>query len=255
MAAVAAALPVTRSMPDKAFAALAAGRAAALAGTVDHTVNDRKDAVRQARETQARMREEALDKFLTLRREPCREGLVALDDDQHPLELQAWLDDPDQSTLLLVGGTGTGKSQAAAAIASHAALYGAVMRRRGGAAELRPLLVRGGPVNQYLRRLRPEGSPDPVWKIRDEAWGAELWVGDDLGAEVADELSRFAKEEMADMLDHRLEAGLRQVYTTNLSAEQLEAAVGDRMWSRLQEEATLVRFTGPDRRVRRRLSW
>jgi hypothetical protein len=245
------------SIPAGALPALAAGRAAALAGEVDHSkVNDPKDAGQQVRSAQARMREEALERFLTDRRAACIAGLESLDPaDQHPLALQGWLDDPDRSTLLLVGGTGTGKTQAASAVGSHAAQFGAMMRRRGGPPHLRPLLVRGGPVNEYLRRLRPEGSPDPVWKVRDEARAAELWVGDDLGAEVDGELSRFAKEEMADLLDYRLDACLRQVYTTNLSAEELEVAVGDRMWSRLQEEATVVKFTGRDRRVRRKLSW
>lgn len=255
MSAVVPHLPFLRGVPADALKELAAGRAAARAGTVDHNVTDPKDAARSARAVQALMREQALEKFLTDRRASCRDGLETLDDDQHPLELQGWLDDPNQSTLLLVGGTGVGKSQAAAALAAHAAQFGAMMRLRSGGTELRPLLVRGGPVNEYLRRLRPDGSPDPVWKIRDEARLAELWVGDDLGAEIDGEVSRFAKEELADLLDYRLDANLRQVYTTNLSAEALEVAVGDRMWSRLQEEATLIRFTGRDRRVKRKLTW
>jgi len=257
MAAVVDRLPFVARMPAKAFAQLAEGQRLARAGKVDHSVvNDPDEAAAKTRAMQAKMREDALEKFLTDRRAGCIDGLGTLDPaDQHPLELQAWLDDPGQSTLLLVGGTGVGKSQAAAAVAAHAAQFGAMMRIRGGGAKLRPLLVRGGPVNEYLRRLRPDGSPDPVWKIRDEARLAELWVGDDLGAEVDGELRRFAKEEMADLLDYRLDANLRQVYTTNLSAEALETAVGDRMWSRLQEEATVIRFTGRDRRVTRRLSW
>ncbi len=250
-------LPFVRSVPEHALAELAEGRRRLLAGQVDQgVVSDPAEASEETKRRQAAVRRLALEKYLTDRRSGCIVGLSCLDADQHPLELQAWLDDPRQSTLLLVGGTGTGKTQAAAATAAHAARYGAMMRDgRRGVVRRRPLIVRGGPVNEYLRQLRPEGSADPVWKIRDEAKLAELWVGDDLGAEIEGELRRFAKEEMADLLDYRLDANLRQIYTTNLSAEALEVAVGDRMWSRLQEGATLILFTGRDRRVVRRLSW
>lgn len=245
-------------IPENALADLEAGREAALAGTVDHSVvSDPDEASEETRREQAKVRRRALEKFLTAKRAGCMVGLGCLDPaDQHPLELQAWLNDPHASTLLLVGGTGTGKSQAAAATAAHAARYGAMMwDERRQVPVGRPLIVRGGPVNEYLRQLRPEGSPDPVWQIRDDARRAELWVGDDLGAELDGEASRFAREEIADLLDWRLEANLRQVYTSNLAAEDLERKLGDRMWSRLQEETTLITFTGRDRRVRKKLSW
>lgn len=246
-----------RGIPERALADLEEGRRRAISGQVDHdAVSDPVEASDVAKREQAKVRRVALEKFLTTKRAGCIAGLCVLDDDQHPLALQAWLDDPRARTLLLVGGTGTGKTQAAAATAAQAARYGAmVWDERHRVAERRPMIVRGGPVNQYLRELRPEGSPNPVWQIRDDARRAELWVGDDLGAEVEGEVSRFAKEELADLLDYRLEEPCRQIYTSNLAAEALERAVGDRMWSRLQEEATVIKFVGRDRRVRRTLTW
>lgn len=250
------ALKVPAHVADLVAKEAAAGRAAALAGEVDHGVSDEVEASEEAKREQAKVRRDALLKLLPDKRAECVAGLSCLDADQHPLELQAWLDDSRARTLILAGGTGTGKSQAAYATAAHAARYGAVMwdgRRRR--AQRRPLIVRGGPVNNYLRALRPDGSPDPVWQVRNEAVWAELWLGDDLGAELDEVGTRFMREEVADLLDARLERNLRQIYTTNLAAEDLAARLGSRMWSRLQEESTLLVFTGRDRRVRRELSW
>lgn len=249
---------ILRGMPRHAVQELHEARTRALAGEVDHTVvSDPGKATEEAQREQSKVRRAALEKFLTDKRAACIAGLSVLDPaTQHPTRLQAWLDDPRARTLLLVGGTGTGKTQAAAATAAHAARYGAMMwNGRRQVAERRRLIVRGGPVNEYLRQLRPDGSPNPVWKIRDDARRAELLVGDDLGAELDGEASRFAKEEIADLLDYRLEEPVRQIYTTNLTAVELERALSDRMWSRLQEEATLIKFTGPDRRVKKVLTW
>jgi len=255
---VIAALPfrIPGRLDAKVDAQLAAGRLAALAGTVDHTVSDGEEVGDQVQHQQDLVRKAALDKLLTAKREDCRVGLECLAGDQHALELQGWLDNPHARTLILAGRPGNGKTQAAYATAAHAARYGAQMwNARKREAELRRLIVRGGPVNEYLRRLRPDGSPDPVWQIRHEAIWAELWIGDDLGAELDDVASRFMREQLADLLDARLERNLRQIYTTNHPSAVVRERLGDRMWSRLQEECTLIEFTGPDRRVRKALKW
>jgi DNA replication protein DnaC len=249
---------ILRGMPRKTLQELQEGRRRALAGEANHTaVSDPDEATKEVEREQSKIRRAALEKFLTDKRSACIAGLSVLDPaTQHPTELQAWLDDPRARTLVLVGGTGTGKTQAAAATAAQAARYGAMMwNGRRQIAARRPLIVRGGPVNEYLRQLRPDGSPHPVWKIRDDARRAELLVHDDLGAELDGEVSRFAKEEIADLLDYRLEQPVRQIYTTNLTSDELERALSDRMWSRLQEESTVIAFTGPDRRVKRELKW
>lgn len=240
----------------KVVAAAAAGRAAALAGKANHDVSDDVEASEEAKRQQALVRKAALEKLLTDKRSRCLAGLECLDRDQHPRELQAWLSDPHARTLILAGGTGTGKSEAAYATAAQAARYGAVMwDGRRGRAEKRKLLVRGGPVDDYLNRLRPDGSPDPVWRVRDEAIWAQLWVGDDLGAELDDVATQFMRKQLAGLHDARLERNLRTIYTTNLDSDALAERLGARMWSRLQEESWLLLFTGRDRRVRRELTW
>lgn len=258
IAAVVPALPlrVPPHVADKVAAETAAGRAAALAGVVNHDVSDDVEASEETKRQQSLVRKAALEKLITDKRSGCLTGLACLDDDQHPRELQAWLNDPHARTLILAGGTGTGKSQAAYATAAQAARFGAMMwDGRRGRAERKKLLVRGGPVDHYLNQLRPDGSPDPVWQVRNEAIWSQLWVGDDLGAELDDVATRFMREQLAGLLDARLERNLRQIYTTNLAADALAERLGNRMWSRLQEESTLLVFAGRDRRVRKELSW
>lgn len=195
------------------------------------------------------------------------QGLSCLDPrDQHPEVLRRWLDDPDQLTAVLAGPTGNGKTMAAYAVAAEAALRGAMMRTRAGRAERRPLVVRAWTVNGYLAELRPDGSPDPPWAIRNRARWAELLILDDLGAETDGEAREFARQQLVELLEYRIEARRRTVFTTNLRAtrftkEGREGPPGivevfhDRFWSRLNHQATGVLFTGHDRRTLHVLDW
>ena len=210
----------------------------------------------EVKRQQAEVRRAALLNLLPPKRENCRQGLACLDEDQHPLELQAWLDDPHARTLILVGRPGNGKTQAAYATAAHSARFGAMMwNSKTGSGERRPLIVRGWTVNNYHRELMPDGSPEPVWSVRHRAIWAELLILDDLGAELDDTASQFMRKELADLLDARLERNLRTIFTTNHESAVVEKRLGDRMWSRLQEDSTSLVFTGPDRRAMRTLSW
>jgi hypothetical protein len=196
------------------------------------------------------------------RAEAALQGLSCLDPrDQNPEILRRWLDDPDQLTAVLAGPTGNGKTMAAYALAAEAALHGAMMRTRGGGTERRLLVVRAWTVNGYLAELRPDGSPDPPWAIRNRARWAELLILDDLGAEVDAEAREFARRELVELLEYRLENRLRTVFTTNLRSVPVEGAMSieqvfhDRFWSRLNDRATGVLFTGPDRRNLGNLVW
>jgi hypothetical protein len=146
-------------------------------------------------------------------------------------------------------------TQAAYATAVQAARYGAKMMDRSGQPVDRLLVVRAWPVNRYLDELMPDGSPEPVWAVRHRAVCAELLIMDDLGAELDDVGTRFMRKELADLLDERLERRLRTVFTTNHGARVIEERLGERLWSRLQQQSTAVKFLGPDRRAMARLDW
>lgn len=184
-------------------------------------------------------------------------GLACLDPaDQCPVELRRWLDDPDALTLIMAGTTGSGKTDAAYALAVEAAsLTGAATRNRRGDAVARKLLVRAWTYNGYLMELRPDGSPDPVWTIRDRARTAELLILDDLGAEVDGQASQHARTEMGELLSYRVDRRLRTIVTTNLRGGALKAAIGAPALSRLKQDATIVKFLGPDRRNLNDLDW
>jgi len=251
---------VMRALPFKIPAHLAriAEEAAERAerGEVDHNVSGPVEASEEAKRQQALVRRDALDKALTAKRENCRAGLSVLHPDQYPGELQAWLDDPYARTLLLAGRTGCGKTQAAFAAAAQAARYGAMTTdKRTGAVLRRPLIVRAWPVNQYLRELMPEGSPEPIWSVRHRAVWAELLILDDLGAELDDVATSFMRKEIADLLDARLERWLRTIFTTNHEPKVVETRLGERLWSRLSEDSTALAFRGPDRRTVKPLTW
>lgn len=231
------------------------GRGRAGRGEVDPEPDEVPVAEEVARR-QAQVRKDALLKCLPDKRMNCLEGLACLWDDQHAEELRAWVEDPSARTLILAGRTGNGKTQAAYAVAGQAARYGAMMVDRvTGVAKLRPLIVRAWEVDNYLAELRPEGSKDPIWAVRDRARWAELLILDDLGAELDDVATSHMRRELAGLLGWRLERNLRTVFTTNQPAPVVEKRLGDRLWSRVQENATALRFLGPDRRAMTKLTW
>lgn len=184
-------------------------------------------------------------------------GLACLEPaDQHPDDLAQWLADPDQLTLILAGKTGAGKTMAAYAVAAEAAVVsGAAMRNRRDVAQVRQLVVRAWTVNGYLAELRPDGSPEPVWQIRDRARWAELLILDDLGAETDGETKEFVRKELVELLSYRLDQRYRTVFTTNLRSPQVGELFGPRLMSRLADRSTALAFVGEDRRNLRKLSW
>ncbi|MCX5070844.1 hypothetical protein OOJ91_33910 [Micromonospora lupini] len=216
---------------------------------------------------QAEARERALQACLPSARMAAEVGLASLDPDQHPGGLAEWLGDPDLLTLVLAGRTGSGKTQAAYATAAEAARNGAMMRNRRGQVIRKQLLVRAWTLNGYLQALRPNGSKEPVWEIRDRAYNAELLILDDIGQAMDEEASRFFQETIHELLSYRLNQGYRTIFTTNLRSRDayndrgekiqvgLATRVGHTLWSRLNERSTVLTFTGPDRRMVTELDW
>lgn len=191
------------------------------------------------------------------RSELLRRGLSDLDAaDQHPMDIRAWLANPEGRTLILAGPTGNGKTEAGYAALVHAAMEGAAMTDRFGRVTTRPLLCRSMDVNSYIAALRPDGAEDPAWKLRDRVYNCELLLGDDLGAELdTEEMTVFMRDELARLQTWRLEHRLRTIWTTNRRGKDLRTMVGGRMWSRMNQQSTAIRFTGPDRRQLSALDW
>ena len=134
--------------------------------------------------------------------------------------------------LLLMGGTGTGKSFYAACICNE-------LTDRG-------LRCRFTSVSEIS---------DALWNAEDKAavygelTGSDLVVLDDLGAERSTE---YMREITFRVIDNLLRAGMPVVITTNLSPKELmETKDTDlqRVYSRICKKAIPIAVTGADRRV------
>lgn len=172
-------------------------------------------------------------------RQPFAWWLSTLDARQYPQRIAAWLADPEARTLVLVGGTGTGKTKAAIAAGYAAAGQGVHTRF----------------ISQldYLLALRPGGTDHPG-DFRERYMGTGLLILDDLGAETED-ATQFVRQEIVALLDSRLRQDRRQIITTNLMPDVLADAFGDRTVSRLRDRAVVLPIEGDDRRNLARAPW
>lgn len=160
----------------------------------------------------------------------------------HP-QVRAWLarhlaDPTDAPWLMLTGNTGTGKTHQAYGLLREIALAAARANRR-----CRWRFTTHPNLNAEMRP-----KPDESHTFALEPYlEADLLILDDVGA---GKQSDFTSETLTRLVDHRWAGRLPTVYTTNLTADQLEQAVGDRVLSRMAD-ATVVALTGPDRRWER----
>ena len=98
-----------------------------------------------------------------------------------------------------------------------------------------------------MTALRPnDADPDLAARTMARAVGYDLALFDDLGRE---NLSEFVIEQMQTILDQRATAGLRSIITTNLTGDKVERRYGSPIADRIEDDATIVRFTGPSRRA------
>lgn len=171
---------------------------------------------------------------------PRRYATAALEDlkaTQQPALLQAWMADRDALTLWMFGGVGTGKTYAAAALFLEFVARDGVRRLRGGRGNLGMFTslaalidsLRGDGGDDAWRRAKntPFLVLDDFAHIRPTDWGVErVWM----------------------LADHRVNAGLRTVITTNAAFDALRDVWGAGTMDRLTEAATSVTITGASQR-------
>lgn len=135
--------------------------------------------------------------------------------------------------LIVAGPVGSGKT--GLAVGAMFALW--------AAAPTLPQRFVGAPA--LMDRLRPGGDLASL----DDLIDAGVLVVDDLAAEKA---SEFTQERLYVLLNGRYEGMRPTIITTNADRAGLLAAVGERVVSRLLEDATVVRVRGDDARKGRR---
>lgn len=144
-------------------------------------------------------------------------------------DLAAIADEWDgQSNVLLLGGVGVGKTHAAVAMARM--IY-----------ETEPVLVEFRPAVELLDDLRP-GGPE---RTMESACDVGVLILDDLGRERPTD---WTGERLYRLVNRRWLEERPTLVTSNLSAEDLEQAVGPAMWSRLWHGALAMELAGEDRR-------
>lgn len=141
-------------------------------------------------------------------------------------------DDKTGPSLLIAGPTGTGKTHA---------MFGAL--RRYVEARGTRLLWQVTAADLYAK-LRPRTGQDSEAVFESWATGALLAI-DDLGSAKG---SDWTDEINYRLLNHRYNAKLPTLITTNLPPREMAGVLGERVASRLAEMATTVVLKGDDRR-------
>lgn len=177
-----------------------------------------------------------------------------LDENQMPNTLQKWLDSlvtakkldarPAVLNMIMPGNIGSGKTAAAIALGNEAAERG-----------LWTLFIKHA---TYLTWRRPDSAPHNMkaWEVRKRFVECDLLILDELCGEMDTTGTEFARRETIDLIDARISAGRPTAYTTNLRSRRQPGSnamgvvdiLGERLLSRLESSAHLVKVVGPDRR-------
>lgn len=101
----------------------------------------------------------------------------------------------------------------------------------------------------FLENLRyMYDNPDPEFEEEIEmVKRCNLLIIDDIGAEKP---SEWVRERLLSFINTRVSNGLSTIYTSNLSLEELEAKMGNRVVSRIKGYTKEIQLTGSDRRDR-----
>lgn len=140
------------------------------------------------------------------------------------------------SSLLLIGGVGSGKTHQA---------YGVVRALSASGLQCQWLFTTAADLYALLRPSSLQGDSEAVLRKYSRI---TLLVLDDLGASKA---SEWTEEINYRLINYRYENELPTLITSNLPAKQIPSALGQRVSSRLAEMATTVPLVGGDRRGRR----
>ena len=113
------------------------------------------------------------------------------------------------------------------------------------ALECRALFIN---VPRYLLAIKDNISEksDYVAHIKANALDADLVVWDEVGTKG---LTQFEHENILNLINARIDLGKANIYTSNLSDEELHMAVGDRLYSRIAILSDGVELLGSDKRA------
>ena len=103
-------------------------------------------------------------------------------------------------------------------------------------------------VPRYLLAIKDNISEksDYVAHIKANVLNADLVVWDEVGTKG---LTQFEHENILNLVNARIDLGKANIYTSNLSDDELHQAVGDRLYSRIAILSDGVELVGSDKRA------
>ena len=84
-----------------------------------------------------------------------------------------------------------------------------------------------------------------VQHIKENFLAADLVIWDEIGVKA---LTAFEHEHLLNFINARLDYGKANIYTSNMQGEELQALIGDRLYSRIVNNSINIEFKGMDKR-------
>ena len=102
-------------------------------------------------------------------------------------------------------------------------------------------------VPRFLLALKDNISEksDYVQHIKENVLNCDLVIWDEIGTK---SLSTFEHENVLNLVNARIDSGKSNIYTSNLTNDELHTAVGDRLYSRIVELSSDIELFGSDKR-------
>lgn len=102
-------------------------------------------------------------------------------------------------------------------------------------------------VPHFLLELKANISQksDYIQSIEKDILDCDLVVWDDIGNKNGTE---FEVSHLLSVLDTRINKGKSNIYTSNLSKEELHNVLGDRLYSRIYNYSQVIELVGMDKR-------
>lgn len=103
-------------------------------------------------------------------------------------------------------------------------------------------------VPRYLLSIKDAISNNNEYAkhIKENVLSASLVIWDDIATKG---MTEFETENVLSIIDARINMGKSNIFTSNITPEELPLYVGDRLASRIIGKSTPVKFTGKDKRV------
>lgn len=102
-------------------------------------------------------------------------------------------------------------------------------------------------VPKFFLKLKDNISKENeyITHIKENVENVPIVVWDEIGSKLA---TVYEQENLLSIINNRIDAGKCNIYTSNLSPEELKGKIGDRLYSRIINCSIDIEFNGKDKR-------